>query len=294
MAPSERIPSVSPAKAFQKNLAARVLSAAILIPTALAAIWVGGGPYILVLAIAAGLLAIEWAKMSAPDAPAEVAVAITVATLAGVFAAYTGWYRSAWLVMLGGAVVAAIASRHKTERAADAGYGVIYIAPALIAMVWLRDTASDPFVWPLSWPPSEGVSWTLLLFAVTWAADIGAYAVGNIAKGPKLWPRISPNKTWSGFIGGLIASGLAGFWLVQALPAIGLSPLTGFFVGLLAGLATMAGDLWESILKRRFGVKDSGDLIPGHGGLLDRVDGLMFAAIAVALCRFLAIRGLIA
>lgn len=283
-----------PGKAFQKNLAARIISAAILVPLALSAMWYGGGPYILLLAIAVGLLSIEWAKMSAPDAPAEVAVTITVATLAGVFAAYTGWYRSAWVVMLGGAVIAAIASRHKTERAADAGYGVIYIAPAIMVMMWLRNTASEPFVWPLAWPPGPGVSWTLLLFAVTWSADIGAYAVGNLAKGPKLWPRISPNKTWSGFIGGLVASGLAALGLSLVLPALELSPATAFVVGLFCGLATMAGDLWESILKRRFGVKDSGDLIPGHGGLLDRVDGLMFAAIAIGFCRILAIRGWIA
>jgi len=284
---------VPPAKAFQANLAARVVSGVVLVPLALAAVWFGGGPFLLLLAIAVGLLAIEWAKMSAPNAPAEVAVAITVAVLAGVFAAYTGWYRSAWLVMLGGAIVAAYASRHRTERAFDAGYGVIYIAPAVIAMVWLRDTASaqEGFAWPPHWPPTSGVSWTILLFAVTWAADIGAYAVGNLLKGPKLWPRISPNKTWSGFLGGLVASGLVGLGLVKVLPGIDLAAGTAFAVGVLGGLATMAGDLWESILKRRFGVKDSGDLIPGHGGLLDRVDGLMFAAIAIAFCRLLFLRG---
>ena len=282
------------ARAFQQNLAARVASAVVLIPLVVGAIWYGGGPYILVLAIAVGLLSIEWAKMSAPNAPAEVAVTITVATLAGVFAAYTGWYRSAWLVMLGGALVAAFASRHRTERAFDAGYGVIYIAPAMIVMVWLREAASEPFVWPPQLPPGPGVSWMLLLVVVTWSADIGAYAVGNLLKGPKLWPRISPNKTWSGFIGGLIGSGLAGMGLAALLPELHLSSPTAFGVGLFGGLATMAGDLWESILKRRFGVKDSGDLIPGHGGLLDRVDGLMFAAIAIAFCRLLVIRGWIA
>jgi len=269
------------------------MSGVVLVPLALVAIWFGGGPFLLILAIAVGLLAIEWAKMSAPNAPAEVAVAITVAALAGVFAAYTGWYYSAWLVMLGGAIVAAYASRHRTERAFDAGYGVIYIAPAVIVMVWLRDTGSaqEGIPWPPSWPPEPGVSWTILLFAVTWAADIGAYAVGNMLKGPKLWPRISPNKTWSGFIGGLVVAGLAALGVSQAMPGIDLHLGTAFAIGLFGGLATMAGDLWESILKRRFGVKDSGDLIPGHGGLLDRVDGLMFAAIAIGLCRLLDLKG---
>lgn len=271
-----------PAKpSFGKNLAARALSATILIPAVLAAVWYGGGPFLLLLAIAIGLMAVEWSKMSAPNAPAEVAVTITVAVLAAVFAAYRGWYVSAWLLMIGGAIVAAIASRHKAERAIDAGYGVIYIAPACIAMTWLRDTATEPF----SWTAGQGVSWTILLFAVVWAADIGAYAFGNLLKGPKLWPRISPNKTWSGFIGGLVVAGLVAIGLSALFDAIELTPGASFVVGLLGGLATMAGDLWESILKRRFGVKDSGDLIPGHGGLLDRVDGLMFAAMAVAFFR---------
>lgn len=268
-------------KAFQVNLAARVISATVLIPMVLAAVWYGGGPFLLLMAICVGLLAIEWAKMSAPNAPAEVAVTITVAVLAGVFAAYTGWYWGAWLLMIGGAMAAAIASRHRTERAADAGYGVIYIAPAVIAIIWLRNTSFEPY----SLKPGPGVSWTLLLFAVTWGADIGAYAVGNLLKGPKLWPRISPNKTWSGFLGGLVIAALTGVVMAAALPALGLSWPLAAAVGFVGGLATMAGDLWESILKRRFGVKDSGDLIPGHGGLLDRVDGLMFAAIAVAVCR---------
>lgn len=268
-----------PAKgSFGLNLAARALSATILIPAVLAAVWYGGGPFLLLLAISVGLMAVEWSKMSAPNAPAEVAVTITVAVLASVFAAYIGQYPSAWLIMIGGGIVAAIASRHKAERAIDAGYGVFYIAPACIAMTWLRNTAVEGF----SWTPGVGVSWTILMFAIVWAADIGAYAVGNLLKGPKLWPRISPNKTWSGFVGGLVIAGLAALGISHLFDAIDLSLGASFVVGLLGGFATMAGDLWESVLKRRFGVKDSGDLIPGHGGLLDRVDGLMFAAIAIA------------
>jgi phosphatidate cytidylyltransferase len=269
-------------RAFNSNLLARIASATILVPAVLAAIWYGGGPFLLMIAIAVGLMGVEWAKMSAPDAPAEVAVTITVAVLCAVFAAYSDRYPLAWALTAAGAVVAAVASRHRTERAADAGYGVIYIAPAIITMVWLRSTAREGF----HWIPGPGVSWTLMLFAVTWAADIGAYAMGSILKGPKLWPRISPNKTWSGFVGGLICAALAGLGMTTALAAIELSWGTALFIGFVGGLATMAGDLWESILKRRFGVKDSGDLIPGHGGLMDRVDGLMFAAIVVAACRF--------
>jgi len=157
---------------------------------------------------------------------------------------------------------------------------VIYIAPAVIAMIWLRRMEA-------------GLSWTLLMFTVTWFADIFAFATGSLLKGPKLWPRYSPNKTWSGFFGGLVAASLGAVGIValsQALPALPdlhLAWPVAAAIGLLGGLATMAGDLWESMLKRRFGVKDSGDLIPGHGGMLDRVDGLMFAAIVVAGARLL-------
>jgi len=277
------VPSAEMERKVGGNLAMRALSATVLIPTVLAAVWYGGGPFLLMIAIAVGLMAIEWSKISGAMDPAEVAVAITVAVLAAVFAAYTGWYGSAWLLVPAGAIVAAIASRHRTERAWDVGYGVFYIAPACIAMVWLRNTANEGF----SWIPGPGVSWTLMMFAIVWAADIGAYAFGRTLKGPKLWPRISPNKTWSGFVGGLVIAGLTGLGMTAALPAIELSHGAAFLIGIVGGLATMAGDLWESALKRRFGVKDSGDLIPGHGGLLDRVDGLMFAAIAIAVMRFL-------
>lgn len=287
MAELTSMTSSPPARSFDwKNLAYRLASATVLIPAVLAAIWYGGGPFLLMIAISIGLMSIEWGKMSAPDAPAEVAVAISVAALAAVFAAYTGWYRSAWGLMIGGAFIAAAASRGRADRAMDAAYGVIYIAPACITLVWLRNVNTELF----SWVPREGVSWTLLAVAVTWAADIGAYATGNVFKGPKLWPRISPNKTWSGFVGGLVVAGAVAI-LVNRLVTTGLGDGAAALVGVIGGLATMAGDLWESILKRRFGVKDSGDLIPGHGGLLDRVDGLMFALIIVGLARLAHMHG---
>ena len=137
--------------------------------------------------------------------------------------------------------------------------------------MWLRQT-------------DQGHWWTIMLFAATWAADIGAFAVGSTLKGPKLWPRFSPNKTWSGFFGGLVGAMIAAL-LVSRFTDAKLTLVSAALVGFAGGLATMAGDLWESMLKRRFGVKDSGDLIPGHGGLLDRVDGLMFAVVVMSVAR---------
>ncbi|MEO8115382.1 MAG: phosphatidate cytidylyltransferase [Phenylobacterium sp.] len=264
--------SLQQARRFDwSNLGLRVASAVVLVPAALLAAWFGGWLFLVLIAVAVALLAIEWGGMSAPGAPIRVSAAVAVAVLAGVFLGYEDHFSWGWIATGVGAVAAALVARGMAERPADAAFGVLYIAPACICLIWLR-----------SMP--QGHWWTLMLFAVTWSADIGAFAVGSTLKGPKLWPRFSPNKTWSGFLGGLAAATATGA-LMAVLSAFRLNAWAAAAVGLVVGLATMAGDLWESALKRRFGVKDSGDLIPGHGGLLDRVDGLMFAVVVMAAAR---------
>src|SRR4029077_2532171 len=129
-----------------------------------------------------------------------------------------------------GALAAAFASRGVTERRADAAYGVFYVAPACLAIVWLHDSLQGP-------------GWNVMLLATTWAADISAFAVGNALKGPKLWPRFSPHKTWSGFFGGLL--GAAGAAVGVAALLMHLSLAGAGLIGLAGGLATMMGDLWE-------------------------------------------------
>lgn len=260
------------------NLGVRVASAAVLVPAVLGAVWFADAPglrwlFLVLVAVAVALLAIEWGAMTAPRAPVRVSTALTVAILAGAFLAFQGRMPLAWAAMAIGAVAAALVARGVAERPANAAFGVIYLSIPVICLVWLRGMP-------------EGRQWTVLLLVVAWAADIAAFAVGSTLKGPKLWPRFSPNKTWSGFIGGLAAAAGAGA-AMAAFSAIVLSIQAGALIGLLGGLATMAGDLWESMLKRRFGVKDSGDLIPGHGGLLDRVDGLMFAVVVLAAARLI-------
>jgi phosphatidate cytidylyltransferase len=273
--------SPSPAKRFNwSNLRSRVASATVLVPTVVAAVWFGDVWYLGLILVGVALLAREWAEMSARRSALGVAVAIGAAVAISVIVAFRGHYYITWPVVIIGALAAALMARGAVERRADAAYGVVYMAPAVIAMIWLRRM-------------DAGLSWTLLLFTVTWFADIFAFVAGSIFKGPKLWPRYSPNKTWSGFFGGLVAASLGAVGIVAlslalpALPDLHLAWPVAAAIGLLGGLATMMGDLWESILKRRFGVKDSGDLIPGHGGMLDRVDGLMFAAIVVAGARLI-------
>lgn len=276
--------SPSPAKRFNwSNLRIRVASATVLVPTVVAAVWFGDVWYLGLILVGVALLAREWAEMSARRAVLGVALAIGAAVAISVIVAFRGHYYITWPVVIVGAVAAASMARGAVERRADAAYGVIYIAPAVIAMIWLRRMEA-------------GLSWTLLMFTVTWFADIFAFATGSLLKGPKLWPRFSPNKTWSGFFGGLACASLVGALIAApsalhiglpnvVMPAFQLNLWAAALIGLAVGLATMAGDLWESALKRRFGVKDSGDLIPGHGGLLDRVDGLMFAVVVMALAR---------
>ncbi len=144
--------------------------------------------------------------------------------------------------------------------------GLVYIAVPCIAILWLRAA----FGW-------QTIFW---LFAVVWATDIGAYFAGLGFGGPRLAPRISPHKTWSGLVGGVVCAAAVGAAtaVLLGLPHL---PRLAFLSALLA-LVAQAGDLWESMVKRRFHAKDSGTLIPGHGGLLDRLDGLMAAAPAVA------------
>ncbi len=139
--------------------------------------------------------------------------------------------------------------------------GGLYIAPAIAALIWLR---AQP----------NGYRWVLLLAAVVWGGDVGAYLVGRLVGGPRLAPAISPGKTWSGAIGGTVIAVLAGMAAWPERLAL-VAP-----VALLLSITAQAGDLLESAIKRRFGVKDSGRLIPGHGGLLDRLDGVLTSAPA--------------
>jgi phosphatidate cytidylyltransferase len=254
-----------------RDLGVRLASAALLIPLALVAVWQGGWFFFLVLAFAATRLSIEWARMSVPAVRIRAAVALTAAILIAMSVTRFGADGAAWFALVLGALALALAFARITRRLTDLAFGVIYLGAPLLALLWLRDG-------------ELGLQWTGLLFAVTWSADTGAFVVGNLLKGPKLEPRLSPKKTWSGLFGGLIAGTAAGLIFAE-LANMPLSAVTAAGIGLVVSAATVAGDLWESAMKRRFGVKDSGGLIPGHGGLLDRVDGLMFAALVIAAAR---------
>lgn len=271
--------SSRPPKRFDwTNLRIRALSATVLICAVVGVIFAPWDwAFLTMVAVGVAFLAIEWGAMAAPVAPSRAAVVVTVAILGPLFLIYWHWYQLAWIGVVVLAAVAGLLAKLLGARGRDIAYGVVYLGPPCMALTWLR-TMPNP------------ITWTILTFAVTWSADIAAFAVGNALKGPKLSPRYSPNKTWSGFFGGLGGAMIAAV-ITAAVKAFFSTPILSLtaaaVIGLVGGLATMAGDLWESMLKRNYGVKDSGDLIPGHGGLLDRVDGLMFAVMSVAVARLI-------
>ena len=132
--------------------------------------------------------------------------------------------------------------------------------------------------------PASGFAALMLVLLAVWATDIGGYFAGRLIGGPKLWPRVSPKKTWAGAIGGFVASlGVAGGFAAAGLGKI--IPLLR--LGAILSIASQLGDLFESAVKRRFGVKDSSHIIPGHGGLMDRLDGFVAAIVLAAIFGFL-------
>ena len=176
-------------------------------------------------------------------------------------------YELPWLALAALGLTAVIsASLAGARHAVFQAGGVAYLGTPALALAWLRDD------------PLNGVLAIIFIFLAVWSADTGAFAAGRLFGGPKLWPSLSPNKTWSGAIGGVALAMFAAwmFALATSHRAPGVLALTAA----LLAIASVLGDLFESGLKRRFGRKDASGLIPGHGGLLDRIDGLLFAALA--------------
>ncbi|MGZ5841984.1 MAG: phosphatidate cytidylyltransferase [Xanthobacteraceae bacterium] len=257
------------------NLTLRVASAVVLAPVTLAITYVGGWIFYALCAIAAGGILWEWVSLASHRADPRVLapgwLALLGATvLIGLGLSAGGMGALAIGVIVAGSIVAAL-PRATDEPSAPAWAtgGVFYAGALLIAPAMLR---SDP-----QW----GLIALLFLFANVWATDIFAYFCGRAIGGPLLWPRVSPKKTWSGAVGGL-AGGVAASVAVAYASGVGKLGIVGVMACVLSVLA-QAGDLFESSVKRRFGAKDASHLIPGHGGLMDRLDGFIVAALAALL-----------
>ena len=258
----------APARGDWSDLRARIVSGLVLASLGVAAAF-AGGPW-LAAACGAAVVAMsyEWARMSEPDAFMPAFMFSLAGSLGAVMFSSWQYLTIAFFWM----VVCALASA--TRRRTLVGFietagGGIYIGLPCALFVWLRDRAP------------EGLETILALFAIIWAADIFAYFGGKLIGGPKIARGLSPNKTWSGIIAGTLAGaggGLGCGLLFQADPALYAPWL---LIGALVAFSGLMGDLFESFLKRRFGVKDTSRLIPGHGGVLDRIDSLMAATLLV-------------
>jgi phosphatidate cytidylyltransferase len=262
-------------------LARRVLSALVLAPLAIAAAWFGWPWLPLVTALAGAVMAWEWARLcnrGRLGASGVVLIGAVLASIAAASAAQTG----VGLVVsaIAALVVFIVARRDGGGDARWLALGAPWLAIPCVLLLWLARAATD------------GRPTVLWIFAIVWATDIGAYVVGHCVGGPRLAPRWSPGKTWAGLAGGMFCAALAGL----AAAAL-LRPSSALLLILAStGLAIVEqfGDLAESMAKRRFGVKDSSGLIPGHGGLLDRLDGLLAVIPAVALLSWATGGGLLA
>ncbi|MBQ8661980.1 MAG: phosphatidate cytidylyltransferase [Alphaproteobacteria bacterium] len=241
------------------SLLKRIVTSLILAPTVIGCLYVGYPLIQLLVFLAGAMLAWEWSRM-VPNSRGAFYTALYTFVV-GVAVLLGSWF-AFFLSLFVGMVLAFVKSKGETRRKLLI-LGVPYISVGLGAIVWLYELV--------------GFAVTLWFVLVIWAVDVGGYVVGCNLKGPKLAPKISPNKTWSGLIGGMLFSvgiSTAVCWYVGALPH-------ALYYGMLAAMIALIaqiGDLVESAIKRSLNLKDSSDLIPGHGGVFDRVDGLIFAA----------------
>jgi phosphatidate cytidylyltransferase len=248
-----------------RNLMMRIIVALVLAPLAIAIAYAGGWLWATLVTCAACGLYVEWLMIiDAARQTRVVASGVAALAIAG-FCLASGWIDAALLVLVLGLAAVALLS---PERRLWTATGFFYAAAAEIASVLVR---LDQIY---------GFAALILILLVVWVTDIGGYFAGRGIGGPKLWPRVSPKKTWAGAIGGFAASLVvaAGF---AALGVGKTGPL--LLLGAVLSIASQLGDLFESAVKRRFGVKDSSHIIPGHGGLLDRLDGFVAAVVLAAI-----------
>ncbi len=257
------------------NLATRVLAALVLAPAVLAAIYAGGWIFALAVTVAGFIGLYEWMSLVGVKGRDRLVIA-GILCLAAVMGLVLLVGLAEAMVVLGvwTAALLALAMVAGHRHFVLVGLGIPYVGVPLALIIWLREQ------------PDAGFAIVLWLFLVVWATDIGGYFAGRAIGGPKLAPRISPKKTWAGLAGAAAAAAGVGAlvaWHFQ-VPTAALA-LAAALGGVLAVVAQL-GDLMESAVKRRFNAKDSGALIPGHGGILDRIDGLLAAAPAMAVVYF--------
>jgi phosphatidate cytidylyltransferase len=272
-------PGPSRTEARIGNLALRVLSALVMAPVAIAAVWMGSWVFALFWLGAALLVLWEWIHLVAGPRHTLMFSASASALAVAALVEFRERPITAMLLIVLGAIASLIFAQRRDRLWVTAGIG--YAGALLLAPMFLR---ADP---------DYGLFALLLLFAVVWTTDVMAYFAGRAFGGPKLCPAISPKKTWSGAIGGTICATLLAVLLPRILGAVApaefaasvkfVHPGVLAIIGVMLSVLAQFGDLLESWIKRRFGAKDASHLIPGHGGVMDRLDGFWAAAVAAGL-----------
>lgn len=264
-------------EATASNLRLRVISAAVLVPIAVALVALGGWWFTGLVGIAGLLMANEWDKLTGGSGVGPAGLALAVLMLAAVLLTAIDAAMAAIYLLLAAIPIMAVLARWQNRRLVWPMLGVLWLGLPCIAAVWLRQL------------PDVGLEAVLWVLVLVWASDSGAYAAGRGIGGPKLAPRISPNKTWAGLAGGVIGAAIVGAVAAKTTGLGGIWELT--LISAVLAAFSQIGDLAESALKRHFSVKDSGALIPGHGGILDRLDALLFVLPAAAVLVWLSMDG---
>lgn len=256
------------ATASWSDLWQRFKTALVIGPPILLALYVGTWPFAVVMIVTGSILFFEWDRMSrkSKDDP-NVWIGIAAIAVAGALTAAEQLQAGFFALLV--AFVLMCAFRRDWRNRAWMGFGLLYAGLPVVGLIQLRAIPDVGFL---------AVGWTL---TTVWATDIGAYTAGRAFRGPKLIPAISPKKTWAGFVGGLVG---AIIWSVGYYAVFGFTWITGVLLPtLIVSLLGQIGDLFESWVKRHFGVKDSGNLFPGHGGVMDRADSAVMATAVIAL-----------
>jgi len=263
-------PVARPGPARWGDLRLRVLSALVLLPVGLVCLWLGGWAWAALVAAASLGVAVEYVALCRIASVAHSRVVLPASALAATALAFAGLEVGAVA-----AIAVAMALVWGAGGRIAPALGVPYVGLTAVALIWLRGA------------DGAGRDSVLFVLLTVWATDISAYVAGRVVGGPRLAPSVSPGKTISGAVGGLAGALLVGWLSAAALGGARSPGCAPMLVAGALGIVAQAGDLMESWIKRRYGVKDSGHLIPGHGGLLDRLDGVLTAAPAAALLALL-------
>jgi phosphatidate cytidylyltransferase len=249
------------------ELVLRICSASVLVPLAIGTAYVGGWPFALFWGLAAMGVLWEWTSLVARSDQRSVLATGAASLALAVALAVTGYLLAAVIVLAMGALGAAALAL--AERRMWVAGGIPYAGALAVAPIVLRSDNENGFLA------------VIFLFAIVWTTDIAAYFVGRTVGGPKLMPQVSPKKTWAGALAGVVAAVVVALAIVKVAAQTDLFSIAMLAVAL--SVFAQGGDLFESFLKRRFGAKDSSHLIPGHGGLMDRLDGFVTASVVAAL-----------